>query len=160
MPNVRFYDVPGSGAMSHKAANYYEDKALCGFDCLVILVQQTLAEEEIKFALAALEYNQKVVFVRSKCDIDFHLKDESGKNLRSIPSPEEIREHINELRYGFNRELENHAPQLSAIKCFFISSKSMRAIVRGEPSDMSFEEAEFLDYLYKQSKNARGISTF
>uniref|UniRef100_A0A914Z280 IRG-type G domain-containing protein n=1 Tax=Panagrolaimus superbus TaxID=310955 RepID=A0A914Z280_9BILA len=155
MPNVRFYDVPGSGAMSHKAANYYEDKALCGFDCLVILVQQTLAEEEIKFALAALEYNQKVVFVRSKCDIDFHLKDESGKNLRSIPSSEEIREHINELRFRFNQELRKHATLLRGTKCFFVSSKSLRAKVRNEIPDMNFEESEFLEYLHHESRRIR-----
>uniref|UniRef100_A0A914Q2S7 IRG-type G domain-containing protein n=1 Tax=Panagrolaimus davidi TaxID=227884 RepID=A0A914Q2S7_9BILA len=144
MPNVRFYDVPGSGSMTHQAANYYGDKALCGFDCLVILVQQTLGEEEVKFAKAALDYNQKVVFVRSKCDIDFHLKDESGKTSISIPSPEQ-------------NELRKHDPRFCSIQIFFISAKSMRALIRAEPSDLIFEEAQFLEYLYQQSKKARGI---
>uniref|UniRef100_A0A914QJ02 IRG-type G domain-containing protein n=1 Tax=Panagrolaimus davidi TaxID=227884 RepID=A0A914QJ02_9BILA len=160
MPNVRFYDVPGSGAMAHHAESYYRDKALCGFDCLIILIQQTLCEEEINFALAALEYNQKVVFLRSKCDIDFHLKNESGTTLKLVPTPEEIQEHISDLRHGFEKELERFAPELSAIRCFFVSAKSMRAIIRGEKTDMVFEEAEFLEYLYQQSKKARGITTF
>ena len=94
MPNVRFYDVPGSGAMSHQSLTYFEDKALCGFDCLIVMVQQTLCQEEIEFALAALKYQQKVVFLRSKCDIDFHLKDESNDTLKTVPSKDEIKKHI------------------------------------------------------------------
>ena len=99
MPNVRLYDVPGSGSMTHQSKEYYQEKALCGFDCLVILVQQTLCEDEVKFALAALEYHQKVVFVRSQCDLDFHRKDESGKTMKTIPSAQEVKDHINEREF-------------------------------------------------------------
>ena len=57
----------------------------------------------------------------------------------------------------FNKELERHAVELVTIKIFFVSAKSMRALIRGEPSDMVFEESEFLDFLYQQSKKARGV---
>uniref|UniRef100_A0A914P049 IRG-type G domain-containing protein n=1 Tax=Panagrolaimus davidi TaxID=227884 RepID=A0A914P049_9BILA len=157
MPNVRFYDIPGAGTMTHRSENYYEDKALCGFDCLIVLVQQALGQEDIAFAQAALRYDQKVVFVRSKCDVDFHLRHESGNILRHIPSPEEVHQHLENLRHHFSLELERHAPELSSIECFFVSANSLRAIMRFEPVDMLFEEKQFLEYLYQQSKSARGM---
>uniref|UniRef100_A0A914C2F2 IRG-type G domain-containing protein n=1 Tax=Acrobeloides nanus TaxID=290746 RepID=A0A914C2F2_9BILA len=156
-PHVRFYDVPGAGTMRHLSENYYRQKALCAFDCLIVMVQQALGVEEIRFVRAAVENNQKVVFVRSKCDLDFCMKNESGKMLRTTPSSKEIKDHINELRKSFQDQIMEHAHDLYGVKIFFVSANSLRALVRAELSEMVFEEVEFLEYIYEQSKKARGV---
>lgn len=73
------------------------------------MVQQALGEEEIRFVRAAVENNQKVVFVRSKCDLDFCMKNESGTMLRTAPSSKVIKDHINERKF-FNKKKIFHKP--------------------------------------------------
>jgi hypothetical protein len=63
---------------------------LCGFDCLIILLQDTLGEEEVKFAQAALKYSMRVMFVRSRCDLDFHKIGEENTD----PTQEDVQDLI------------------------------------------------------------------
>jgi hypothetical protein len=52
-------------------ASFCREKALCGFDCLVIVLQSTLGIDDVILAKKALAYKQNVIFVRSQCDVDF-----------------------------------------------------------------------------------------
>jgi hypothetical protein len=155
LPTVRLYDCAGSGSMTHNSDGYYEDKALCAFDCLIIMVQDTPGEEEIAYAKTAMNYNQKVVFVRSRCDLDFDKINEY--QVKVTPTPQQIQAHIKKLREHFKAEIIKHAPELVNVKIFFVSAKSLRCLVIGESADMNFEEKQFIDFIHEQSMKSRGM---
>ncbi len=67
----------------------FSEKGLCAFDCLLIFVEATLKQEEIKFAQQALHFHQAVAFVRSRCDEDL-------ENMKRDEEIEEItQEEVN-----------------------------------------------------------------
>jgi hypothetical protein len=57
----------------------------------------------------------------------------------------------------------SRAAELSTIKFFFVSAPSLRALVQGDKKALEdgtlqfFEEKEFLDYIFVQSKKSHGI---
>ena len=51
----------------------------------------------------------------------------------------------------------SHAPELSNVKVFFLSAKSLRSLVLGEVPEMCFEEQHFIDYIHEQSMKSRGV---
>uniref|UniRef100_A0A914BXT0 Uncharacterized protein n=1 Tax=Acrobeloides nanus TaxID=290746 RepID=A0A914BXT0_9BILA len=152
--NVRLYDIPGSGTMSHRAEDYFSDKRLCAFDCLIILIQNTLGEEEISYALKALEYDQPVAFVRSRCDIDLDSMIKDGE-LGEI-NQEIINEEIKIMSKMYKREIEKNAPKLYRIPCYFVSSHSLLNIVNGKKT-FFYQENELLEFIMLKSKHSRII---
>lgn len=48
------------------------------FDCLIVMTQASLGEDEVAFARLCKQYGQPVVFVRSKCDEDLRNEHEDG----------------------------------------------------------------------------------
>lgn len=85
----------------------FSDKGLCAFDCLIILTQSTLCQEDVNFATCALKYHQPVAFVRSKCDLDLINKFvEEGDDM--ITASQKInQDEINEYIVKSNDYLES-----------------------------------------------------
>uniref|UniRef100_A0A914CHK3 Uncharacterized protein n=1 Tax=Acrobeloides nanus TaxID=290746 RepID=A0A914CHK3_9BILA len=137
------------------------NKALCAFDCLIVLLQDTLGEEEVFIARTAIAHKQNVVFVRSRCDLDFNKKNESTDVV--MPTQKEAKEHVKQLKETFKKQIQRMADDLNNVKIFFISANSLRALVNGntigfaERKFVLFEEQDFLDHLMKQSKKSRGV---
>lgn len=77
--------------------DFFRDKGLCAFDCLIITVQETMSEDEIALAKEALKYELPVCFVRSKCDSDLFNKYQNGE-IDSV-SRAEIDNHLNYCRF-------------------------------------------------------------
>uniref|UniRef100_A0A914BXS0 IRG-type G domain-containing protein n=1 Tax=Acrobeloides nanus TaxID=290746 RepID=A0A914BXS0_9BILA len=154
-PHVRLYDIPGSGTMSHKAESYFDDKGLCAFDCLIILVQNTPGQEEIAFAQKAIKYQQPVAFVRSRCDqdIDNMLKDGDIDEV----TQEIVYNHIKELAEKTAIEIKAKAPELYKIPCYFIAAPALRQVVRGGRNLIYYQETELLEYIVLMSKHSRNI---
>uniref|UniRef100_A0A914EB50 IRG-type G domain-containing protein n=1 Tax=Acrobeloides nanus TaxID=290746 RepID=A0A914EB50_9BILA len=157
-PNVRFYDIPGSGTMRHTSKNYYNDKMLHAFNCLIILVQNTLCEEEVLFAKTALNYNQPVVFVRSRCDSDLDSLEKNGEIEER--TQEMVNQLISKLAQVYAKEVETRAPELKHVPCFFVSSISLRNLVSGKfnsGNTFYYQEAKFLEYLTLQSRHGKNV---
>lgn len=73
------------------------EKALCGFDCLVIVVQSTLGKDDVTLARKALAHKQNIVFVRSQCDVDFVKMNEEHQVV--MPTPNEIQNHLKNRKF-------------------------------------------------------------
>uniref|UniRef100_A0A914PLB2 IRG-type G domain-containing protein n=1 Tax=Panagrolaimus davidi TaxID=227884 RepID=A0A914PLB2_9BILA len=80
VPNVVVWDIPGSGTRKHGSGKtYFMDKCLYMFDCLIILTQDTITEEEIGLAKLSLDVGMPVIFVRSRCDMTLMNLHHRGK---------------------------------------------------------------------------------
>uniref|UniRef100_A0A914CQH6 IRG-type G domain-containing protein n=1 Tax=Acrobeloides nanus TaxID=290746 RepID=A0A914CQH6_9BILA len=159
MQHVRFYDLPGSGTTSHPAENYFEDKCLYAFDCLIILIQETLAEDEIQMAKIALKYSLPVCFVRSKCDSDLYNKHQNGE-IDGITRAE-IDAHISSLSNFFRFQMKK-AGLPENLKCFFVSAPSLRKLMLNQKRE-SYQEIELLHFLLLEalkSRQAGDLSTW
>lgn len=58
----------GAATVSHPSPNYFYDNALCAFDCLALMIQNTITVEEIKFAVDAIRHKVPIIFVKSHMD--------------------------------------------------------------------------------------------
>uniref|UniRef100_A0AC34FYP6 IRG-type G domain-containing protein n=1 Tax=Panagrolaimus sp. ES5 TaxID=591445 RepID=A0AC34FYP6_9BILA len=155
LPNVCVWDIPGSGTDSHKAENYFEEKKLYVFDCLIILTQDCLTEEEIKFAREAISYGQPVLFARSRCDA----------TLENMVAMDEIDEadqdaadsFVQDMYLKFSQGLHNTGHKsLENIKVFFISASVLRKIMKNAKTKYHFQEREFINELKVASASSRG----
>uniref|UniRef100_A0A914C341 IRG-type G domain-containing protein n=1 Tax=Acrobeloides nanus TaxID=290746 RepID=A0A914C341_9BILA len=154
LSHVRLYDIPGSGTMSHNSETYFADKGLCAFDCLIIMTQKTLCQEDITFARCALNYNQPVAFVRSQCDIDMDnkVKEEEIDEI----DQEEINNHLDYLQKFYAREIKERAPDLHRVPCYFVSAPELRKLVNGKGKAF-YQEAKLLEYIKLMSMYQRNI---
>uniref|UniRef100_A0A914BZA3 IRG-type G domain-containing protein n=1 Tax=Acrobeloides nanus TaxID=290746 RepID=A0A914BZA3_9BILA len=152
-PYVKLFDLPGSGSLARDATTYFSDLYLCAFDCLIILTEGSIGEEELQFARKARSYNQAVCFVRSRCDQDMaNLKENCV--IEEI-NEESISEFIENTAEYYKNQLNMNAPDLTQVPCFFISSRSMYKFIRKMPT-MLYQEAEFLKYIVQMSLTRRG----
>lgn len=154
-PYVKFYDTPGSGTASFNAEDHYDNNGLCAFDCLIILIQNTLAMDEMEFARKALEYGQPVAFVRSRCD----------ETLRELYEEEVLfkqfhADHVmKHLKVAFQKEIDMKAPELRDVPLFFVSSRVLTKLVneRFNDIDYKFGEENLLEFIILKSKYSRNI---
>jgi small GTP-binding protein len=155
MPNIVLWDIPGSGTQNHSAQTYFTSKKLYVFDCLIILTQDMLTQEEISLALDAIRHNQPIIFARSRCDVTL----ENMKKMRRIPqlNQEAADKFVDEMAIKFERELKKTGhPELAKVRTFFISSYIMRDIMDDITPDYHFQEKEFLREVKVASSAARG----
>uniref|UniRef100_A0A914PZJ4 IRG-type G domain-containing protein n=1 Tax=Panagrolaimus davidi TaxID=227884 RepID=A0A914PZJ4_9BILA len=154
--HVKIYDIPGAGTLTHNAESYYHDKCLCAFDCLIILTQDTLAQDEINFAIQSLRYNQSIAFVRSKCDIV--LYNALIKGEISQIDQQAVKHYISEMSDFYVEEIQRvDKPELCRVPCFFLSAYSLRNLIRGEKPAAVYHEKNFIDYMQAKSKWSRNI---
>uniref|UniRef100_A0A914Z4S4 IRG-type G domain-containing protein n=1 Tax=Panagrolaimus superbus TaxID=310955 RepID=A0A914Z4S4_9BILA len=157
---INFYDIPGSGTLSHDASQYYHEKGLCAFDCLFILVQETFCEEEIKFAIAALKNNQKVAFIQSKCDI--LLTNKKKQKLIKEISQKAVNDCLIECNVKENHRREiakTDISQLRKIPCFYVSSINLFNLKKGFEADLevNYNEKELLEFMMAEVKYSRNF---
>uniref|UniRef100_A0AC34F2J5 IRG-type G domain-containing protein n=1 Tax=Panagrolaimus sp. ES5 TaxID=591445 RepID=A0AC34F2J5_9BILA len=144
--HVKLYDIPSSLTFIHNDVDYYQDKCLCAFDCLIILCEDFLSNEEIKIALQSLKFNQRVVFVRSRFDIAM-ANAKRSKRIAEI-NQHTIMDEIKKSAKSFSNELEKTGnKELKKVPIFFISSYSLRDLVQGHNPDYIFQEKLFLDFI-------------
>lgn len=65
--HLKLFDMEGAGIPRNPSATYYHDKCLGAFDALV-LVTDTITEGDVAVCKSALEFQQPVLVVRSRCD--------------------------------------------------------------------------------------------
>uniref|UniRef100_A0A914QWX0 IRG-type G domain-containing protein n=1 Tax=Panagrolaimus davidi TaxID=227884 RepID=A0A914QWX0_9BILA len=153
---VNFYDIPGSGTLSHHTSQYYQEKGLCAFDCLFILIQETFCEEEIKFAIEALKHNQKVAFIQSKCDI--LLTNRKKQKIITTIDQTAVDEFLEKLKENRISEIrKSNISQLHRIPCFYVSSFNLYNLKNGfelDP-DVRYNENELLEFMASEIKFSR-----
>uniref|UniRef100_A0A914EPW5 IRG-type G domain-containing protein n=1 Tax=Acrobeloides nanus TaxID=290746 RepID=A0A914EPW5_9BILA len=157
--HVRIYDIPGAGTLTHGASNYYEDKSLCAFDCLIICTQDTLGQEEIEFAMKALRYRQAITFVRSRCDIAL----DTLKKLRKIRRIDQdaVNACIKEMATAYAAEVKRTGrEELESVPCFFVNSYNLRNHINNEENDVVYHEELLVEYMRMQSMYTRNIVSF
>uniref|UniRef100_A0A914QHJ7 IRG-type G domain-containing protein n=1 Tax=Panagrolaimus davidi TaxID=227884 RepID=A0A914QHJ7_9BILA len=155
LKDVRIYDIPGAGTLTHDANNYYQDKRICAFDTVIICIQESVCREEIDFAIQCIKYNQPIVFVRSRCDtVMDNLKKQ--KRITQVDQAA-VDNQIQKMSEAFKREIERtKIAELRKVPCFFISAYSLRDHMNGKESDV-YQEKLFIDFIIAESKRRRNI---
>uniref|UniRef100_A0A914Z2N0 IRG-type G domain-containing protein n=1 Tax=Panagrolaimus superbus TaxID=310955 RepID=A0A914Z2N0_9BILA len=157
---VNLYDVPGSGTLTHDAKNYYQEKHLCAFDCLFILVQETFCKEEIEIAKEALKHNQTIAFIHSKCDI-FLTNKKKQKLIKKIDQ-KAVDDCLNELKLNYITEIrKSKILKLQKIPCFYVNSFNLYDLkndIISEPN-VKYQEKELIEFMTSEVKYSRNIIT-
>ncbi|XP_065116960.1 interferon-inducible GTPase 5 [Paramisgurnus dabryanus] len=88
MPNVKFWDLPGTGSPKFKAKKYLKDVKLETYDFFIIISSERFKENDIMLAKAIKERKKIFYFLRSKIDNDIaaesQRKDFDEQNLLSL----------------------------------------------------------------------------
>lgn len=103
MPNVKFWDLPGTGSPKFKAKKYLKEVRLDTYDFFIIISSERFKENDIVLAKAIQERRKIFYFLRSKIDNDVyaeaqrkdfdeqkvlsHIRENCQKNLREIQKP-------------------------------------------------------------------------
>lgn len=98
MPNVKLWDLPGTGSPKFKAKKYLKEVKLDTFDFFIIISSERFKENDIMLAKAIKERKKLLYFLRSKIDNDIqaesqrkdfdeqkvlsHIREDCNKNLK------------------------------------------------------------------------------
>eukprot|EP01133_Synstelium_polycarpum_P004095 gene4095-4775_t len=67
-PHIVFWDLPGAGTNNHSANDYFEQKCLYAFDCLIVVCSDRFMEIDLDIAYQAVQWGVPVFFVRNMFD--------------------------------------------------------------------------------------------
>ncbi|KAL0172038.1 hypothetical protein M9458_032349 [Cirrhinus mrigala] len=133
MPNVKLWDLPGTGSPRFKAKNYLKEVKLDTFDFFIIISSERFKENDIMLAKAIKEKKKLFYFLRSKIDNDIQaesqrrdfdeqkvlsqIREDCYINLKDMDNPEIFLISSFELhRYDFQTLVDTLENQLPAHK--------------------------------------------
>uniref|UniRef100_A0A914BVA3 IRG-type G domain-containing protein n=1 Tax=Acrobeloides nanus TaxID=290746 RepID=A0A914BVA3_9BILA len=163
-PHVRFYENPRSDKMSFRTEDYFEENDLCAFDCLLILVQATLGQEEISYAKMAIKYHQPVAFIRSRCDMEIsnlYDNDKQKCNLHANYDAncqlcyEDVKNVMKKFKSNYEEIIRTRAPELTCVPIYFVSARILRELVTARKPKYMFEETNLLEFIRYSAINSR-----
>jgi hypothetical protein len=143
---------------------------LAAFDCLLILFQGSISQDEMEIAREAKACDQGICFVQTKCDNDLQAmlddREITAINKQSALTLVEKCKHF--IKYNLfalvvivsflvtsaYHELVRET-DLVDVPCFFVSGRRMREYVAGEDSAYLFQEEELIRYVATKSKAFR-----
>ncbi|XDV40286.1 hypothetical protein PO909_009403 [Leuciscus waleckii] len=102
MPNVKLWDLPGTGSPKFKVKKYLKQVKLDTFDFFIIISSERFKENDIMLAKAIKERKKLFYFLRSKIDNDIqaesqrkdfdeqkvlsHIREDCHRNLKDNPN--------------------------------------------------------------------------
>ncbi|XP_026083107.1 interferon-inducible GTPase 5 [Carassius auratus] len=133
MPNVKLWDLPGTGSPKFKAKKYLKDVKLDTFDFFIIISSERFKENDIMLAKAIKEKKKLFYFLRSKLDNDIQaesqrkdfdeqkvlsqIREDCQRNLKNMDNPEIFLISSFELhKYDFQTLIDTLEKQLPAHK--------------------------------------------
>uniref|UniRef100_A0A672SEX5 IRG-type G domain-containing protein n=2 Tax=Sinocyclocheilus grahami TaxID=75366 RepID=A0A672SEX5_SINGR len=133
MPNVKLWDLPGTGSPKFKAKKYLKEVKLDTFDFFIIISSERFKENDIMLAKAIKEKKKLFYFLRSKIDNDIQaesqrkdfdeqkvlsqIREDCQRNLKDMDNPEIFLISSFELhKYDFQTLLDTLEKQLPAHK--------------------------------------------
>ncbi|KAK2903023.1 hypothetical protein Q8A67_007736 [Cirrhinus molitorella] len=133
MPNVKLWDLPGTGSPRFKAKKYLKEVKLDTFDFFIIISSERFKENDIMLANAIKEKKKLFFFLRSKIDNDIQaesqwrdfdeqkvlsqIREDCFRNLKNIDKPEIFLISSFELhKYDFQTLVDTLEKQLPAHK--------------------------------------------
>ncbi|KAI8365265.1 interferon-inducible GTPase-domain-containing protein [Radiomyces spectabilis] len=130
LQSMILWDMPGAGTMNHPADTYFEDKFLCAFDSLIIVLAERLQETDLLIAKKAQQWRIPVLFVRNKADqaVDAKMRRYTGKSEnRHHVWAVAVGELTKEVRQSIYKQLK--ANQMSTKRLFIISAWNLQEFV-------------------------------
>ncbi len=82
-PFFHIWDIPGVGTATHPVATYFDDKCLLGFDCLLVVYDQAVTENDLYIAREAVNAGIPVLVVRNKANVALEARRRRDRNLVS-----------------------------------------------------------------------------
>uniref|UniRef100_A0A914CRZ2 IRG-type G domain-containing protein n=1 Tax=Acrobeloides nanus TaxID=290746 RepID=A0A914CRZ2_9BILA len=148
------YDFAGYGTLTEPDDDYFMRKGLCNFHGIVLLRDSAIQQADINFARKAIEFNVPLVFVQSKMDEVMGRK-KRDREISEINATS-IKFIIKKLKQNHRDYMGKNAPDLADIPCFFISSDSMRELMKLQKSlgNNKFQDSLIPDgtFLYEEDK--------
>ncbi|KAH8549967.1 interferon-inducible GTPase-domain-containing protein [Umbelopsis sp. PMI_123] len=132
-PDLRtmvLWDLPGAATLHHPAETYFEDKFLCAFDALIIVMAERLQETDIIIANKAEEKKVPVFFVRNKADqaVEAKIRRYSGSNQDEVYKwSTAAGELVKEVKQSIYKQLKSN--NFSTRKLFIISAWNLQEFV-------------------------------
>ena len=161
---VRLWDVPGCGTLDCPTKNYFIDKHLYVFDCLIMVSAGNLGEYELNLINAAGAAGRMVIVVLSKSELKAESKarDRHDTTDLSVTDYQPIVEDtINEAKAHMQATIEKAKSKYTSLdvsKIFVVSSVKYREFFRN-PNEinalLTFQTSKLLVYLLKTAKNKR-----
>ncbi|RXN10216.1 interferon-inducible GTPase 5-like protein [Labeo rohita] len=122
MPNVKLWDLPGTGSPKFKAKNYLKEVKLDTFDFFIIISSERFKENDIVLAKAIKEKKKLFYFLRSKIDNDI----EAESQWRDFDE-EKVLSQIREDCYINLKDMHN--PEIFLISSFELHKYDFQTLV-------------------------------
>ncbi|XP_055500156.1 uncharacterized protein LOC129702402 [Leucoraja erinacea] len=92
LPNVRYWDLPGTGTKGFTAGSYLKKMQFKKYDFFIIVSAGRFTDNDVKLATGIKRLGKKFYFVRSKIDNDLHsMQQERGQFDEDKAEMEKIR---------------------------------------------------------------------
>ncbi|KAG0701112.1 interferon-inducible GTPase-domain-containing protein [Suillus ampliporus] len=161
-PNSRiiWYDVPGAGTPTVPEWQYFNDRGLYIFDCIIVLIDNRFLDSDLAILRACEQFtNVEAFIVRSKSDqhinnmtcdrmprgfgpCDPDMDDETRYRFLQIKS-EERRRFVDETRQNVQMNLESK--NLPPKKVYIVCKDAVLAMLGSSRSSKAIDEVELLN---------------
>ncbi|XP_055499406.1 interferon-inducible GTPase 5-like [Leucoraja erinacea] len=91
LPNVRYWDLPGTGSTQFTAGSYLKKMQFQKYDFVIIVSAGRFTESDAKLAKEIKRLGKKFYFVRSKIDADLNSMRRQRKEFDEVAEMEKIR---------------------------------------------------------------------
>ncbi|XP_055499407.1 interferon-inducible GTPase 5-like [Leucoraja erinacea] len=91
LPNVRYWDLPGTGTQRFTAGSYLRNMQFKKYDFFIIVSATRFKENDAKLAKEIKRLGKKFYFVRSKIDADLYSMRRERKEFDEVAEMEKIR---------------------------------------------------------------------
>jgi len=179
--SVVFWDIPGAGTANIASDTYFSKNFLYIFDVLLLMISETLREEDIVFARLATEHKVPWAFVRSKCDrelrnnaeeigidVDAHImmqmfdkinitKQWNANRKADLETFQKVKtDFIADMHKTLKEDLAKFASSLAGHKFFCISSNTI-----GKPDiyqEFQLDEVQFDQFIAEEVGKRRQVT--
>uniref|UniRef100_A0A8C1BUB4 IRG-type G domain-containing protein n=1 Tax=Cyprinus carpio carpio TaxID=630221 RepID=A0A8C1BUB4_CYPCA len=124
MPNVKLWDLPGTGSPKFKAKKYLKEVKLNTFDFFIIISSERFKENDIMLAKAIKEKKKLFYFLRSKIDNDIQ-----AESKRKDFDEQKVLSHIREDCHRNLKDVYNPKPEIFLISSFELHKYDFQTLV-------------------------------
>ena len=133
--HIKLWDLPGGGTVTHKAHDYFHEKTLYAFDCLLMLTAERFTTLDNDIASMARKFNTPIAMVVNKGDLFLDTESKAmynGREYVDLESEEEKAAVVAAVIAKKKADVRAKLPADAAdVSVFVISSKQYSRQVRG-----------------------------